>query len=186
MRSTGGYLPCYWPAGRRVGNDWQGGEHISCLRGRREPMEAGGEKKGARQGGGEPGLGGINTVWQAGQDKHTHTHTHSAFRAGCSAEHTQYNACFRTRGKREKIDKREAKSQRRNVCLTEAEWAMRERDYEPQVLPRRERNSHWGLNVNSKRLPWLSPIVSLSSTSQLTERSLLFKSCWKQIHIWLC
>lgn len=71
----------------------------------------------------------------AGTNTHTHTHTHTAFRAGCSAEHTQYTACFRTRGKREKIDKREAKSQRRNVYLTEAQRAKREPDYEPQVLP---------------------------------------------------
>lgn len=71
-------------------------------------------------------------------DTHTQTHTVAAFRAGCSAEHTQYTACFRTRGKREKIDKREAKSQRRNVCLTEGEGSKErgsKRDYEPQVLP---------------------------------------------------
>lgn len=36
----------------------------------------------------------------------TNAHTYTAFRAGCSAEHTQYTACFRTRGKREKTDKR--------------------------------------------------------------------------------
>ena len=35
---------------------------------------------------------------------------------------------------------------------------MRERDYEPQVLPQRERNSHQGPNVNSKSLPRLSQL----------------------------
>lgn len=67
----------------------------------------------------------------------TNTQTHTAFRAGCSAEHTQYTACMRTRGQREKIDKREAKSLRRNVCVTGDRVHTERQDchYLLQVLP---------------------------------------------------
>lgn len=69
---------------------------------------------GASRGGGEP----LRGLTQSDKLAGTNTHIHAALRAGCSAEHAQYTGCFRTRGKREKIDKREAKSRRRNVCLT--------------------------------------------------------------------
>lgn len=45
----------------------------------------------------------------------TNTQIHRAFWAGCSAEHTQYTACFRTRGKREKRDKSPNQGEGMNV-----------------------------------------------------------------------
>lgn len=93
--------------GRQGGNtdsDWQAGKHIRCLRKKNEPIEAGTEGGGgvgvgiAR--GGEEVTGASQGLTQSDRLAGTNTQTHRAFMAGCSAEHTQYTACLRTRGKR--------------------------------------------------------------------------------------
>lgn len=85
----------------------------------------------------------------------TNTQTHRAFWAGCSAEHTQYSACFRTRGEREKRDER--------VQIREREWVFdreRERAIREKIMSHRcfltnmlrlggRRSSDCGLNDNS-------------------------------------
>lgn len=50
--------------------------------------------------GGEEVTGASQGLTQSDRLAGTNTQTHRAFMAGCSAEHTQYTACLRTRGKR--------------------------------------------------------------------------------------
>lgn len=104
-RSMGSYLLCDWPTWMCTRGWLTGGTtYPEAGGGQHKPMEMGGEGEEEKKAWEEVSQAseGINMVWQADWDKHTHR----ALRAGCSAEHTQYTACFRTRGKREKIDKK--------------------------------------------------------------------------------
>lgn len=74
LRGQGGWWlpPTRLAQGWQAGCDWQVGEHISWQRRQQKPMEASRGRKKGRRSGRRWASEGINTVWQAGWDKHTY------------------------------------------------------------------------------------------------------------------